>query len=115
MNIADMIAVGEYAIAFLALVVFVVGYVASTRGRALRTPEGRHMLHFRGSLALWMALGVVNNLAGDYPGRDWIRNAIIGSFMLAALGGDLLMIRAQLARRLARATATASAPSTRRR
>jgi hypothetical protein len=113
-SIADIIAVAEYAVAFLALTFFVIGYISSTRGRALRTAEGRHMLHFRGSLALWMVLGVVNNLAGDYPGRDWVRNAVIGWFMLAALGGDLLMVRAQLARRRL-PTATPSAPSTEQR
>lgn len=94
-----MIAVGEYGVAFLALTFFVVAYIGSTRGRALRTPEGRHMLHFWGSLAVWMVLGVVNNVVGEYPGRDWIRNAVIGSFMLAALGGVRLMVRAQLASR----------------
>lgn len=94
-----MVAVGEYAIAFLALAFFVVGYIASSRGRALRTPEGRHLVHFQGSLAVWMAVGVVHNVVGDYPGRDWVRNAVIGWFMLAAIGGSLLMVRAQRRRR----------------
>lgn len=95
MSVADTIAVGEYAVAFLALVVFVVAYISTSHGRALRTPEGRHLLLFRGSLAMWMVLGVVHNLVGPYPGREWVRDGVIGVFMLAALGGDRLMLRAQ--------------------
>lgn len=95
MSVADKIAVGLYGVAFLALAFFVIVYIASSRGRALRTPEGRHMVHFRGSLVVWMALGVVNNLVGDYPGRDWIRDAVVASFMLAAIDGGRIMMRAQ--------------------
>lgn len=99
MGISDWVAVAEYGIAFLALVTFVAGYLASSHGRALRTREGRHLLHFRASLALWMALGVVNNIVGDYPARDWVRNLVIGWFVFAALGGNVLMFRAQAANR----------------
>lgn len=112
MGIADWVAVVEYAAAFLALVVFVVAYLASSRGRALRTAEGRHLLHFRGSLAAWMLISVLRGLAGPYPGNTWVRDAVMLWFMLAAFGGDWLMLRAQLrTRRLRRATETASAPS----
>jgi hypothetical protein len=77
-TIADWIVAGEFFVGLLALVYFVVGYIASSRGRALRSPEGLHMVSFRGSLALFMALGAINNLVEDYPGRDTLRVVIIG-------------------------------------
>lgn len=95
MNTPDIIAVVAYTVAFVALVVFVVGYLVTSRGRALRTPEGRHMLHFRGSLALFMLNGAIYNAFGSYPGRAWVRTAIVIWFMASAIGGDWLMLRAQ--------------------
>lgn len=98
-SIADWAVAAEFFVALLALIFFVVGYIASTRGRALKTPEGRHLITFRSSLAVFMGMGVVHSLVGPYPGRDAVRVIVVGAFALAALGGDILMTRAQLRRR----------------
>jgi hypothetical protein len=108
-GIADWVVAGEFFVALLALIYFVVGYIASSRGRAFRSPEGRHLLSFRGSLAVFMAIGVINNLSHDYPGRDALRIVVIGWFALSAIQGVTLMTRAQNARRRARQAAK-SAP-----
>lgn len=98
---------GEFAVALVALIYFVIGYVASSRGRALRSPEGRHMLNFRGSLAVFMAMGLVHNLVADYALRDAVRVAVIGWFAYAAVAGDVQMTRAQRERRRVRDAAQA--------
>ena len=92
---ADIVVVVEFLIALFALVFFVVGYVASSRGRALRTPEGRHMVFFRGTLVVFMAMGVGHNLVPTYPGRDLVRMSVVGLFALAAIQGGVLLVRAQ--------------------
>lgn len=98
-GITDWVVAGEYFVALLALIYFVVGYIASSRGRAFRSPEGRHLLSFRGSLAVFMAIGVINNLSQAYPGRDALRVVVIGWFALSALQGVVLMTRTQNAKR----------------
>jgi len=114
-SVVDWVVVVEFVIALLALIFFVVGYVASSHGRALRTPEGRHMVFFRGSLVAFMAMGIAHNLVADYPGRDVIRVGIVGVFALASIQGGVLMFRAQRrVRREARAASTERAPSARR-
>lgn len=102
---ADWVVAGEFFVALLALIVFVVGYIASSRGRALRTPEGRHMVTFRGSLAVFMAMGIVHNLIGPYPGQGVVRIVVVGVFTLTTIWGDALMARAQLRLRRGRRAA----------
>lgn len=95
----DWVVATEFFVALLALIHFVIGYIVSSRGRALRTPEGRHLVSFRGSLAIFMAMGAVHNLIDPYPGRDAVRVTVIGLFALTAIWGNVLMMRAQHARR----------------
>jgi hypothetical protein len=99
-NAADWIVVGEFAIAVSGLVAFVGGYVASSRGGWRYTPEGRHMVNFRGSLAVFMLMALVHNLFPSYPGLDAVRIVVIGWFALAVLQGCALLYRAQSRRRL---------------
>lgn len=114
-SVVDWVVVVEFLVALIALIFFVIGYVASSRGRALRTPEGRHMVVFRSSLAVFMLMGMVHNLVIRYPGRDVVRVAVVGVFALAAIQGAVLMLRAQArVRRAAQAARTAQAPSARR-
>lgn len=94
-SVVDAVVVVEFFVALLALIFFVVGYVASSRGRALRTAEGRHMVMFRGSLVVFMGMGIAHNLVPDYAGRDAVRVAVVGLFALAAIQGGVLLIRAQ--------------------
>lgn len=98
-NAADWIVIGEFALAMVALVVFVLFYAVSSHGQAVRSPEGRHLLNFRAALIVWMAMGIVHNLITAYPGRDAVRIAVIGWAAFAAVEGTYLMVRAQLARR----------------
>lgn len=95
MKIADWIVVGEFLLALASLIVFTVGYISSTRGQALRSPEGRDMLNFRGSLATFMIMAIVHAFIHEYPGRDLVRILVIGWFALAAVQGSLLLYRAQ--------------------
>ena len=99
MSAADWVIVAEFFVFLAALVVFVLFYVVSSRGRALRSPEGRHMLSFRGALIAWAVMGIVHNLVTHYPGRDAVRIAVLAWVAFAGLEGTYLMIRAQLARR----------------
>lgn len=101
-SVADWVVAVEFMVALLALIYFVIGYIASSAGRALKTPEGRHLVNFRGSLAVFMAMGAVHNLVDDYPGRDAVRIIVIGWFVVATLQGNLLMTRAQWRLRLLR-------------
>jgi hypothetical protein len=99
LSFADWIVVGEFGVALFGLVYFCVRYAISTGGDWRRTAEGRHLMLFRGSLALFMLMGVANNVWPAYPGRDAIRVLIIGVFALAVVHGDALLERAQAARR----------------
>lgn len=99
LNVADYIVVGEFATALLGLVYFCVRYAISTGGDWLRTAEGRHLMFFRGSLAVFMAMGAANSLIPDYRGRDAVRVIVVGVFALATIHGDALLERAQAARR----------------
>jgi hypothetical protein len=99
LDTADYVVIGEFCIALLGLLYFVVRYAVSTGGDWLRTAEGRHLMFFRGSLAAWAILGVINNFWLAYPGRDAVRIVIVGLFSLATLHGDALLERAQAARR----------------
>lgn len=98
---ADWIVIGEFAVALVSLLAFVLFYVVSSHGRAFRSPEGRHLLNFRAALIAWMVMGIVHNLVLTYPGRDAVRVVVIGWAALAAVEGTYLMVRAQLARRRA--------------
>ena len=98
-SFASWVVIGEFVVAFVALVVFVLFYTLSSHGRALKSPEGRHMINFRSSLAAWMVMGVVHNLVPDYPGRDLVRVLVIGWAAVAASEGTYLVIRAQRDRR----------------
>jgi hypothetical protein len=95
----DYIVVAEFLVALLGLIYFVVRYAATTEGEWRRSPEGRHLMFFRGSLAVFMLLAIANNIWTDYPGRDPVRIAVIGTFALAVVHGDRLMEQAQSARR----------------
>jgi hypothetical protein len=99
LDVADYIVIVEFAVAVLGLLYFVIRYAVSTGGDWVRTAEGRHLMTFRGSLAAWAILGVINNFWLSYPGRDAIRVVIVGLFSLATLHGDALLERAQAARR----------------
>lgn len=98
---ADWVVVAEFALFLAALLAFVLFYAVSSRGRAFRSPEGRHLLNFRAALIAWAVMGIAHNLIAEYPGRDLVRVAVIGWATLAALEGTYLMVRAQLAKRRA--------------
>lgn len=106
MNAADWIVVVEFLLALAALIVFTIGYISSSHGQALRSPEGRHMINFRGSLAIFMIMAIVHAFIPAYPGRDVVRVVIIGWFAVAAVQGSILMARAQLARRRQKSVAS---------
>lgn len=101
MTFADWVVASLAAVAFLGLVYFVVRYAVSTEGDWRRTAAGRHMMFFRGSLAVFMAMAAVHGFVPDYPGRDIVRIVVVASFALAALQGDLLLETSQRARRAA--------------
>jgi hypothetical protein len=98
-SVADWIVIGEFIAALAALVAFVLFYTLSSHGRALRSPEGRHLLNFRLALIAWMVMGIIHNLIETYPARDIVRVVVIGWFACAAAQGTFLVIRAQQARR----------------
>jgi hypothetical protein len=97
MNTADWIVAGESAVAFSGLVYFCIRYAVSTEGDWRKTPAGRHLMFFRGSLALFMAMVAAHNFLPDYPGRDAVRVLVVGGFLLATLQGDRLLEQAQRA------------------
>ena len=99
MSAADWVVISEFVLFMASLVAFVLFYVVSSRGRALRSPEGRHMISFRGALIAWAVMGIFHNLVTNYPGRDAVRIAVLAWVAFAGLEGTYLMIRAQLARR----------------
>lgn len=105
-NVADWLVVAEFSVALLGLIVFVVGYVGSSHGQWARSPEGRHLVNFRSSLAVFMTMAIANNLWPNYPGRDVLRVLVIGWFAGAVLQGTALMLRAQAERRQAARTAS---------
>lgn len=96
---ADWVVIAEFVFTLAALLAFVLFYTLSSHGRALHSPEGRHLLNFRAALIAWMIMGIVHNLVTDYAGRDAVRIAVIGWTAFAAAEGTYLMVRAQLARR----------------
>lgn len=107
-NVADWLVVAEFAVALLGLIAFVVGYVGSSHGQWARSPEGRHLVNFRSSLAVFMIMAIINSLWHSYPGRDLVRVAIVGWFASAVVQGTWLLYRAQVSRRQAARTASRS-------
>ena len=99
LSAADYVVIGEFAVALLGLFYFVIRYAISTEGEWSNSPEGRHLMFFRGSLAAFMVMAIVHSIWRDYPGRDAVRVVVVGTFALAVLHGDMLMERAQRARR----------------
>ena len=97
MTLADWVVAGMAAVAFGGLVYFVVRYAVSTEGDWRKTAAGRHLMFFRGSLAVFMAMVAVHNFVEDYPGRDAVRIVVVGAFALATLQGDRLLESAQRA------------------
>lgn len=101
MTAADWIVAGESTVAFGGLVYFVVRYAVSTGGDWRRTPAGRHLMFFRASLAVFMAMAAAHNFVPAYPGRDAVRVLVIGAFTLATLQGDRLLEVSQRAHKAA--------------
>lgn len=104
LDAADYVVISAFGIAFIGLVLWVVTYAVSTRGDWRRTPEGRHLMAFRGSLVLFMAMGVINSIWSHYPGRDLARVTVVPLFALSVLDGLRILRAAQLegrARRIA--------------
>jgi hypothetical protein len=95
LNVADYVVIGEFGIAFFALLTWVVTYAVLTRGNWRRTPEGRHLMAFRSSLVAFMAMGALNNVVLHYPGRDFVRIAVIGAFALSVMDGLRVLVLAQ--------------------
>lgn len=101
LDAADYVVIGAFFIAFFALLAWVVIYAVTTRGDWRLTREGRHLMAFRGSLVLFMAMGVVNGLWTSYPCRDIVRVAVVSMFAVSVLDGVRVLILAQTARRKA--------------
>lgn len=99
LHVADYFVIGAFAIAFFGLLAWVIIYAVSTRGDWRRTREGRHLMAFRTSLVLFMAMGVVNNVWDDYPGRDVARIAVVTMFACSVLDGLRVLRLAQTERR----------------
>jgi len=87
LDAADYVVIGAFAVAFIGLLTWVVTYAVSTRGDWLRTREGRHLMSFRTSLVLFMALAIVNNVWQHYPGRDVARCIIVPLFAASVIDG----------------------------
>lgn len=92
---ADYLVIGSFAIAFFGLLAWVIGYAVSTRGHWVRTREGRHLMMFRSSLVVFMGIGVINNIFGNYPGRDPIRVIVVSLFAFSVIDGLRTLIIAQ--------------------
>lgn len=107
MSKADWIVAAESAVAFGGLVYFCVRYAVSTEGDWRKTPAGRHLMFFRGSLALFMAMVAAHNFLPAYFGRDAVRVLVVGAFTLATLQGDRLL---EVAQRTHKATLKARRP-----
>ncbi len=99
MTAVDWVVVVEFLVALLGLIYFVVRYAVSTEGDWRRSAAGRHLMFFRGSLAVFMGMGALHNLVDDYHGKDAVRVIVIGAFALATLQGDRLLEQAQRAHR----------------
>ena len=99
MSFADWWVVGAFLVALCSLITFVVFYLVSSHGQALRSAEGRHLVSFRTSLAAFMVMAIVHSFLREYDGRDVVRIVITSSFALAGVQGAVLVVRAQLARR----------------
>lgn len=95
LNVADWVVIIEFGVAFFGLLYFVIRYALSTESDWRKSAAGRHMMFFRSALAVFMAMGVVNNFFLDYPGRDAVRIVVIGAFAAAVIQGDRLLNRAQ--------------------
>lgn len=92
---ADYVVIGSFAVAFLGLLTWVIGYAVSTRGDWLRTREGRHLMAFRTSLVLFMAMGITNSVWQHYPGRDLIRCIVVPLFAASVIDGIRVLRIAQ--------------------
>lgn len=99
LDLADYLVIGAFVIALVGLVSWVVTYAVTTRGDWRLTREGRHLMAFRTSLALFMAMGIANNVWLSYPGRDLIRVTIVSLFAVSVLDGLRVLLIAQAHRR----------------
>lgn len=95
LGVADWIVIAGFFTALLGLIAWVVFYAVWTHGDWRRTREGRHLMTFRSTLAVFMAMGVVNNLVTSYPGRDIVRSIVVTSFALAVIQGFRTLVLAQ--------------------
>lgn len=98
LDMADWVVIGSFIIAFFGLFAWVILYAVSTRGDWRLTREGRHLMVFRGSLVLFMAMAVVNNVWHTYPGRDEVRVSVVALFACSVLDGLRVLRLAQRAR-----------------
>lgn len=99
LDVADYLVIGAFAIAFFSLLAWVMIYAFSTRGDWRLTREGRHLMAFRTSLVLFMAMGVANNIWTIYPGRDEVRVTVVSMFAVSVVDGLRVLIIAQRIRR----------------
>lgn len=95
LDIADYVVIGAFGIAFFGLLAWVFTYAWSTRGDWRLTREGRHMMVFRTSLVLFMAMGVANNIWLNYPGRDVVRCIVVPLFACSVVDGVRVLVLAQ--------------------
>jgi hypothetical protein len=102
LDAADYVVISAFAVAFIGLLVWVITYATWTRGDWRRTREGRHMMAFRTSLVLFMALGVTDNIWSHYPGRDVLRCIVVPLFAASVLDGLRVLVSAQLERERSR-------------
>lgn len=101
MTAPDWVVASFAATGFVGLVYFCVRYAVSTEGDWIKTAAGRHLMFFRGSLALFMAMVAVHNFVPAYPGRDAVRILVVGAFALATVQGDRLLEVTQKAHKAA--------------
>jgi hypothetical protein len=99
---ADFVVIGAFAVAFLGLLTWVITYAVSSRGDWRLTREGRHLMTFRASLVLLMAIGTINSVWTSYPGRDVIRCVVMPLFAVSVLDGLRILLLAQREGRIQR-------------
>lgn len=95
LDVADWIVVGAFFVALLGLIAWVISYAVWTHGDWRHSREGRHLMTFRSTLAVFMAMGVTNSIWTSYPGRDIVRSIVVPAFALAVLQGFRTLYLAQ--------------------
>lgn len=82
-------------VGFASCATFVIGYWWLTRGTWMRDEAGRFLMAFMGTLGTLLALVLVNQWVGEWPGRQVVTVALFTTFVAITWWPHRLLIKAQ--------------------